>query len=165
MQSPLVRRSTLALLVTASLFLAACDRDLGASRLKKTHTGMPRDSVMAILGTGPISATGGDSARITQGHHRQIFFINGNNVEVVWYRETPGSVNDSLTKEITTPVVFTGDTLAGWGWKYYADGGAKLGLKDPKLMVPQAPVTAPIIAAPGGNERADTMKRADSTSR
>ena len=158
MQASFVRRSTLSLVILASLALAACgDREIGASRLKKTHAGMPRDSVLEVLGRGMVAATGADTARVVDGHHRQAFFINGKTIEVIWVRETAASVNDPLTKDVATPVVFADDKLAGWGWKYYADGGAKLGLKDPIYSNPTG--NFPIPAAPAPAARADSAKK------
>lgn len=144
MQASFVRRGSLILLAVAAFTVSACgDREVGASRLNKTHAGMPRDSVLEIIGTGMVAATGADTMRVVSGHHRQMFFINGNNVEVIWVRETAASVNDPLTKDVATPVVFADNKLAGWGWKYYADGGAKLGLKDPIYSNPTGNLPTP----------------------
>lgn len=133
MQTTFVKRSFAASLSLVALaMLAACggSSDIGASRLKETHPGMPRDSVLAVMGQGTVGATGGDSSRVVNGFRHQRFFMNAQLFEVLWYREVPGSVTEKILKEAETPVVLANDTLAGWGWKYYTEQGIKLGLPD-----------------------------------
>lgn len=133
MQTTFVKRSFAASLSLVALaVLGACggNSDIGASRLKETHPGMPRDSVLAIMGQGTVGATGGDSSRVVNGFRHQRFLMNAQLFEVLWYREVPGSVNEKILKEAETPVVLANDTLAGWGWKYYTEQGIKLGLPD-----------------------------------
>lgn len=154
MQTPFVTRSRLALFACASLItLAACGGgDVGASKLKKAHSGMPRDSVLELMGTGTVAATGGDSSRVVNGFRHQRFLMNAQMFEILWYRETPGSVTEPILKEVETPVVLAGDTVAGWGWKYYADQGLKLGLPD-------------VMKINQMNATADSARKADSTAR
>lgn len=131
MQTSFVRRISAAPFAIALVLLAACGGgDVGASRLKKTHSGMPRDSVLGVMGAGTVTATGSDSSRAVNGFRHQRFLMNAQLHEIVWYRETPGSVSEPILKEAETPVVLVNDTLAGWGWKYYTDKGIKLGLPD-----------------------------------
>lgn len=103
---------------------------------------MPRDSVLALLGTGSVTATGGDSSRVVNGFRHQRFLVNAKLMEVIWYREAPGSVSDKITREMETPVVLASDTVTGWGWKYYLADGIKMGLPDPLKQFPPIP-TAP----------------------
>ncbi len=160
MQASFVRRSSLSFLILASLTFAACgDREVGASRLKNTHTGMPRDSVLEVIGTGMVAATGADTVRVVAGHHRQMFFIDGRNIEVIWVRETAAGVNDPLTKDLATPVVFADNKLAGWGWKFYAEGGAKLGLKDPMYSNPTGNLPTPAAPASTAPTTTDSTKK------
>jgi hypothetical protein len=148
---PAFVRRRLAPLVTLALaaVVTACGGDVGASRLRKTHAGMPRDSVLQIMGTGAVAATGADTARVVNGFRAQRYLLNGNEVEVLWYQETPGGVNDVFTQEGMTPVVLANDTLAGWGWKYYLADGIKLGIPNAlTTRIPQA-VAGASTAAPG----------------
>lgn len=149
------RHTTTLLALTTLTAVAACNSDLGASRLKNTHQGMRRDSVIEILGQGPLTATGMDTVRLVNGHRSQAFFINGRPINVVWYREQPGTLRDSIVPSTDTPVVFTDDTLAGWGWKYFLADGAKLGLIDPR----KPPVAAMEGPTSPGIVGEDTTKR------
>ena len=161
------RRFACVLFASSFAFFASCGGgDLGASRLRKAHSGMPRDSVLALLGTGSVTATGGDSSRVVNGFRHQRFLVNAQLMEVIWYREAPGSVSDKITREMETPVVLASDTVAGWGWKYYLADGIKIGLPDPlKALapVPTAP-TAP-AATPDSTARRLNVTPQGSTKR
>lgn len=122
-----------AITLTGSLLLAACGpSDIGASKLKPLHSGATRDQVLAAMGTGPLAPTKpADQPRIVNGFRRQMFITSGQAFEVFWYREEPGTVEDPILKERETPVLMVGDTLAGWGWKFYSPFAAKINLPDP----------------------------------
>nr|MCU0636690.1 DUF3192 domain-containing protein [Gemmatimonadaceae bacterium] len=131
----------------ALIVLAACGpSDIGAAKLKGLEHGTPRATVLERIGNGQLSATGPDAMRIVNGHMHQVFLSKGERYEVVWYRETPGALTDSLTKETVTPIVFHADTLEGWGWKYFDKRSAEVNLPHPARRSPTAPAPEPTVA-------------------
>ena len=121
-----------ALLTT--LALTACGpSDVGASKLKVLPKAAPRASILAAMGTGPLSPTQpSEQARIVNGFRYQRFITNGGqNYEVLWYREEPGTVEDPILKTKETPIVVVSDTLVGWGWKFYTPYAKTIPLPDP----------------------------------
>jgi hypothetical protein len=124
---------TLSLLGTA-LFVSACGpSDVGASRLKSLETGAARSVVVASMGAGPLASNvATDAPRLVNGFRRQAFVSEGRMVEVLWYREAPGSLNDPILRENETPIVIEADTLVGWGWKFYPQYAADHNLPDPE---------------------------------
>jgi len=121
-----------ALLTT--LALAACGpSDVGASKLKALPKAAPRASILAVMGTGPLSPTQpAEQPRIVNGFRYQRFITNGGqNYEVLWYREEPGTVQDPILKTKETPIVVVDDTLVGWGWKFYTPYAKTIPLPDP----------------------------------
>jgi hypothetical protein len=120
--------------LASALVLAACGpSDLGAAKLKPLKTGTPRATVLSTMGTGPLAPTSPmEQPRIVNGFRRQMYITNGGNgYEVLWYREEPGTVEDPILKERETPLVLVGDTLVGWGWKFYTPYAKKEKLPDP----------------------------------
>lgn len=121
-------------LLGGTLSFAACgSSDVGASRLKVLVSGASRNTVLEIMGAGPlVSRTQADSPRLVQGYRRQAFAFEGRMVEVLWYREAPGSLSDPILRENETPVVIEADTLVGWGWTFYPQFAADHNLPDPE---------------------------------
>ncbi|MEO7996790.1 MAG: hypothetical protein ABI852_05060 [Gemmatimonadaceae bacterium] len=119
--------------VGATIFLAACGpSDVGSEKLKKIPAAARREAVLAAMGTGPLSpVTPSDQPRIVNGFRRQMYFTNGKTYEIFWYRSEPGTVADPIVKDRETPVVMEGDTLAGWGWKFFTPYAATTHLPDP----------------------------------
>lgn len=116
----------------ALLVLSACSGDLGEAKLKAIPKGAKRDVVLAALGTGPLAATAeNDALRIVSGFRRQVFITQARQVEVVWYREEPGTLDDVITPKTETPVVIEADTMVGWGWKFYSPFAVTMKLPDP----------------------------------
>ena len=114
------------------LALAACSGDLGEAKLKTLPKGAKRDAVLGSLGTGPLVATReNDALRIVSGFRRQVFITQARQIEVVWYREEPGTLNDRITPKTETPVIIEADTLVGWGWKFYSPFAVTMKLPDP----------------------------------
>jgi hypothetical protein len=112
--------------------LAACAGDLGEAKLKAIPTGADRATVFSALGTGPITAVReNDALRVVSGFRRQVFVTKARQIEVVWYREQPGSLEDPITQKTETPVVIEADSLLGWGWKFYHPLADSLKLPDP----------------------------------
>lgn len=114
--------------------LTACGpSDVGASRLKDLDAGANRTLVVAAMGNGPLaSAAPTDAPRLVSGFRRQAFISNGRTIEILWYREAPGSLGDPIERALETPVVFEADTLVGWGWSFYPQFAADNNLPDPE---------------------------------
>lgn len=124
-----------AVVVTAGLIaLAACGpSDVGAARLKKLPAGAKRADIVATMGSGPLASTNPtDAPRLVNGFRRQAFMANGKIIEVLWYREEPGSLEDPILRESETPIVIEADTLVGWGWKFYPQYAADNRIPDPE---------------------------------
>ncbi len=119
--------------VTATLMLAACGpSDVGQAKLKAIPEGSKRDAVVAAIGTGPLTPTNpADEPRIVNGFRHQVYITAGKQFEIIWYRDTPGTLSDPIVRETDTPVVIEGDTLVGWGWKFFSPYAAGLNLPDP----------------------------------
>jgi hypothetical protein len=116
----------------ALLLLAACSGDVGSAKLKSLPKAAKRAEILSTMGTGPLTATREpDQVRIVSGFRRQIFITQARQIEVLWYREEPGSLNDPITQKRETPVVVESDTLVGWGWKFYTPFAAQMKLPDP----------------------------------
>jgi len=117
-----------------ALLLAACGpSDVGASRLKGLDSGANRSLVVSTMGNGPLASNvAADAPRLVNGYRRQAFISNGRTIEVLWYREAPGSLNDPILKTAETPIVIEADTLVGWGWKFYPQFAAENNMPDPE---------------------------------
>jgi hypothetical protein len=50
---------------------------------------------------------------------------------VIWYRETPGSVEEPITRENETPVLLQADTVIAAGWADFDETALKLNLPNP----------------------------------
>jgi hypothetical protein len=108
----------------AALSVAACgERQAGAAKLKKLDSGISTDSMFTILGAGPVTAEGNDSVRVLNGYRYSRFLSDGRMFSVVYVRDEPGTVADSLYRDLETPIVLVDDTVAVWGWKPYAKLG------------------------------------------
>jgi hypothetical protein len=118
MSSHVVR--TFVLVAVTSLAVVACGpADIGASRLKEIPENTTRDSVLQVMGTGPLTATGADTMRVVNGFRRQTFVVGSGTYEVLFYREQPGSVTDTIARTLETPVVIKDGKYLGQGWKFY----------------------------------------------
>ena len=129
-----MRSSFVRAVPVATLLLTACGPSdlVGKGKIGKLDVGMPRDSVLAILGTGTLTPNQpGDSLRLIQGFRQQQFFSGGATYQVIWYRETPGSVEEPITREHETPVLLQADTVIAAGWADFDDTALKLNLPNP----------------------------------
>ena len=98
---------------------------------------MSTDSVVSIIGTGPLTADDAiDSLMLRDGYRTQRYLKDGMNFAVMYFRETPGTAKDPIARETQTPILFHDDTVIGWGWKYYIKAAEKIGLPNP--LEPQA---------------------------
>jgi hypothetical protein len=115
------------------LFLAACGADdVGAAKLKSIPKGANRAAILDVVGSGPMTATSeADKLRIVNGYRRSMYLSGGSPIEVIWYREDPGMLDDAVLVAKETPVVLSSDTLAGWGWSFYHEFAEKMKIPDP----------------------------------
>ena len=135
MQSFVVRTRAL---VSAALILAAVacgtgESDaVGANKLDAIEEGMPKDSVLPIIGTGPLTPIqASDVLRLVNGYRTQIYMVNGVNYQVIYYREALGMLADSISRAVETPILLKNDTVMGWGWDFYEEQSNKLGIPNP----------------------------------
>jgi hypothetical protein len=139
-----VRARLLTLTAVGTLVaVAACGpSDIGASKLKGLEHGDPRSEVLERIGQGTLTGMNAiDSARLVNGHLHQIFLSKGERYEVIWYRETPGALNDSIGRTFQTPIVIHADTVEGWGWKFFEKRSLETGIPNPYR--PTVPAAAP----------------------
>ncbi len=129
-----VRSQVSRIVVLSAIVLAtACGGgDIGSARLKALKTGDKLSHVVDVMGQGPFTAmTASDSLRIVSGYRLQKFLAKGTMHEVIWYRDSTGSIESPITKTAETPVVIVGDTLVGWGWKFFDKYAQTNGLPNP----------------------------------
>ena len=120
--------------VAAALLLAACGPSdlVGKDIIGDLRVGMPRDSVLAILGTGSLTPNQpSDSLRLVKGFRQQQFFTNGAMYQIIWYREKPGSVEEPIARETDTPVLLQADTVVAAGWADFDEAASRLNLPNP----------------------------------
>ena len=117
----------------AFLLLAACGSDeTGADKLEDVHAGMPKDSLLMIMGKGPLTAQFADAARLDNGFRVMRYLIDAKMYEVLYYREKPGNVAEPVQQDSETPVVMADGKVLGWGWEFYVEEGmGKLKLPTP----------------------------------
>jgi hypothetical protein len=127
--------------VGALVALAACGpSDIGAAKLKGLEHGTSRSAVLERIGNGSLTGMNAvDSARLVNGHLHQIFLSKGERYEVIWYRETPGALNDSIGRTFQTPIVLHADTVEGWGWKFFEKRSLETGIPNPYRPTLPAP--------------------------
>jgi hypothetical protein len=117
MRTTFLRVFALALVSTATV---SCNgSDAGSARLRRVETGAARDSVLALLGRGPMSASGNDTLQLVNGYRSARYFINARSLEVLYVRDEPGAVNEPLSQAKETPIVLLDGTVVGKGWRYY----------------------------------------------
>jgi hypothetical protein len=121
MRSSFVRVGSLTLLI----LLAACGEDeAGAAKLKRLDAGISRDSMLTLLGTGVLTASGSDTVRVDHGFRKSRYFIDGKFYEVYYVRDEPGDVEEPVRQKVETPIVIGPEgTVLGWGWKFYVEEG------------------------------------------
>ena len=139
MSTDFVRRTTrrnaftLASLALASGIAACGPSDLvGKEKLAPIKDGAKIADVATIIGEGPLKPNQlDDSMRIFHGFRQQMFMAKGERYTVIWYRDTPGKIEDAVTREVETPILLHADTVMGKGWSYFDDTAEKLGLPNP----------------------------------
>ena len=116
----------------AAVALAACgSSDVGAKKLKPIHAGMPRDSVLTIMGSGPLMGYYSDTLRLVKGFRASKYLVQGKMTEVLYYREEKGNVAEPVEQVLETPIVLQDEKALGWGWKYYVKAMGQIGLPSP----------------------------------
>lgn len=124
-----------AILFAFLLTVGACGDtgEVGSAKLKNVATGSTRDAVLDQLGRGTVTAEGVDTMRLANGHRLEEFFQDGTTYTVLWYREQPGTLADTVRRATDTPVVFQGDSMTGWGWDFYMQWASEKGIPKPPL--------------------------------
>ncbi len=147
MHTRFVKTARLALLTFALASLAACSSDLGAAKIKKIPKDGTVEQVISELGEGPYTAQlPADSLRLANGFRRETYIAGGGKVDVIWYREEPGTLEDVIAKTTETPVVLKDGKFQGGGWGFYEEFAAKAGIPN----------------AVRGRERIDSISKAQS---
>ena len=132
---PLRQILSVATLISAGYLLAACGpSDIGSERLKSVKTGSTRADVLQAIGDGPLVAQhSSDSVRVVNGYLRQEYGVGGTLVEVIWYRESPGNLDDALVRETMTPIMLEHDTVTAKGWKPFKKRADAIGVPRPVM--------------------------------
>ena len=122
MYRPLARMSVVAI-AAISLQLTACggEGDVGADRLEAISPGVSRDSLMHLIGNGPLTAQNADTMQLENGYRRSSYLIDGKQFEVIFFRQEPGAVTEPIKRSVETPIVLQDRQVLGWGWDYYAE--------------------------------------------
>ena len=119
---------------SAALLFAACGPSdlVGKEKVADLRVGMPRDSVLAMLGTGSLVPNQpSDSLRLLKGFRQQQFYSNGTLYQIIWYREKPGSVEEPIARETDTPVLLAEDLVVAAGWAEFDEAASRLNLPNP----------------------------------
>ena len=134
MQCSRVHPARLLVLAYAIAALAACapaDR-LAQDKVAALRAGMPRDSVLAILGTGSlVPLQPSDSLRLLNGFRQEQFYANGGLYQIIWYRDTPGALNAPISRRTDTPVLLEEDEVVATGWAEFDRVTARLHIPTP----------------------------------
>ena len=143
--------------------LSACsdNNDVGADLLEPVEEGTPKDSVMALIGKGPLTGIYADTARLQKGFRTNSYIIDGQTYEVLFYRELQGNVAEPVQQAKETPIVFKDGKVLGWGWRYYVDAMESLKLPSPVAPAEEKPAGPNIVPMPSADSAAaDTGKKA-----
>jgi hypothetical protein len=126
---------TRALVSAAALFsIVACGPSdvVGKDKLDPIEEGMTKQAVLTIIGNGPLQPVNApDIVRLTNGYRTQAYLVDGANYQVIWYREAIGTLNDSISRQTDTPILFRNDTVIGRGWSVYDKKSGEIGLPNP----------------------------------
>ena len=100
-----------------AILLAGVTMACEDKRIKELDTGIGRDSVLVILGTGTAKGAGDTLPNV---YNRSRFLMNGREYEVLYFTSrhfTPGKVSIPLKQ--TTPVVLADNKMIGRGWDFW----------------------------------------------
>ena len=103
--------ASLLLSALSTALLSAC----GDANIKNLTAGIPRDSVLRILGQGSTSSDSTPNV-----YREERYLANGQMLTVLLYTKTgKEEARDTVPERELTPVVLRNDTLTGWGWTYH----------------------------------------------
>jgi hypothetical protein len=145
-----VFRSSIPLLALA----AACSdySEVGEDLLKPITAGVSRDSLLTVMGSGPLTGRYADTLSLDHGFRLSKYLVSGQYYEVLYYREATGDVAEPVRQHTETPIILKDGKVLGWGWKFYVDEGMKkIGLPTPlkeELPPAGAPTGTPAQPAP-----------------
>lgn len=95
--------------------------EVGADILSALDEGTPKAKLLEVMGTGPLVAQFADTLRVERGFRKSLYIVDGKSYEVLFYREKPGNVSETVKANLETPVVLSDAKVLGWGWKYYVE--------------------------------------------
>ena len=99
----------------------------GEDALAEVEEGMSMTEVMDRLPQGDLSDEG-----TVQGYQRHRYFVDGQNIEVVWLH-VPGSGGQFAdARSELNPVIFVGGVLDGWGWRHFDQRSGEWALPEPE---------------------------------
>lgn len=144
---------------TSLLALAAACSDnseVGEELLEPIAAGVSRDSLLKVMGSGPLTGRYADTLSLDHGFRLSQYLVNGQLYEVLYYREAAGDVSEPVRQEMETPIIVKDGKVLGWGWKYYVEEGIKgFGLPTPiQEMTPAA--GSPVMPAPADSPPTDS---------
>jgi hypothetical protein len=107
--------------IAASISIVAC----GDRRVGNLKVGMPRDSVLATLGSAPP-----DSEAFI--FDKDQYIVDGKSIEVFYYdpKSRMAFVDSAPGNELTPVVLLAGKTV-GWGWDYWDSVAASIRVQSP----------------------------------
>lgn len=93
------------------------------------HSGMPLDSVYAIIGTGSFTGTGpADTIRVVRGHRARMVVTNNRILRILLVRKGGGTLEGPIERSQDTPIVVEGQQVLAYGWADYDRLVKELGL-------------------------------------
>ena len=108
------------------------DQAASSAQIEQVAIGMTRDSVLAVWGPGLLfPKEPQDIPRVLRGYRLQTFGVGSEQVQVLWYREVRGTVDEAITEALETPVVLQADTVIAVGWKQLEAVSARLNIPNP----------------------------------
>jgi hypothetical protein len=98
------------------------------SVLGRVAVGSPIQVLRAIIGTGPMKATGADTLQIQDGFRRTLVVVAPDLYTVIWFRKEPGTPRDPISRSLEAPIVLKNELVIGTGWAFYDQNRAALQL-------------------------------------
>ena len=81
------------------------------------YTGMPRQNVLASMGTNTIRSA--DGRLINNPYRTEIYRSPRHEFELLLYFTAENRRGDGITNDDLTPLVIMDGKLDGWGWSYW----------------------------------------------
>ncbi|HEY0930479.1 MAG TPA: hypothetical protein VGE27_11220, partial [Gemmatimonas sp.] len=101
-------------------------------KLSPVKEGMTLQEVDGVIGKGPLDPMQpGDSLRLHNGFRTQVFLVAGKQYMVIWYRDTPGSIEDQITRKTETPLLLEGGKVIAKGWSDFDSKAEELNIPNP----------------------------------